>query len=347
MQWKVSSGANPPYIDLMPSLEQKFNKENFEMAMKMLYDRQQITLNRFFNKSEYPWSENDILNNNKFLNVYRILDRNSQFEVSYITKDTSLKQKEYLWKTIFFRLFNQPELFSYLARFYKEMIPSTKEYNADDFHQHLLNYRKIGGNPFTNAYLSNSVACPGKTRDWCFAYNAIPKAIELLDEISKAYSTNISGKDFCKILTKIPCVADFLAHEMFVSLCFRNEVVKKKFRFNDWTPNDYANVGPGCSFGLSLIFPNKKTRKEQDKALLMLKTLGDLHFKKHYPDFEYIHFNIKSGKFEKSNKPNFTLLVYENSMCEFGKYWKMHHKVGKQRSAYKPRESKKEKFFLY
>lgn len=104
MHYEITTGKNPTWEDKLPSDELNFEYKHIHMFFNMLYERQNAWYNRFVAETPFPWTDDVILANNKFCNTYRILDRNSQWEVRNITLDENLDTGQFLWKTIFFRL---------------------------------------------------------------------------------------------------------------------------------------------------------------------------------------------------------------------------------------------------
>ncbi len=71
-------------------------------------ERQNIFYNKLENKSQ-PYTDNPILQNYKFCNAYRVLDRVSQFllkEVIYSKKEYGLEDT--VFRIPYFKIFNLP-----------------------------------------------------------------------------------------------------------------------------------------------------------------------------------------------------------------------------------------------
>ena len=61
-------------------------------------------------KKESPWTTDDIFKKFKFTNVYRELDRNSQYCINKIIKlNANGSLENLIWKTLVFRLFNNTD----------------------------------------------------------------------------------------------------------------------------------------------------------------------------------------------------------------------------------------------
>jgi hypothetical protein len=333
-QWEVSTGKNPEFQKYMPDASLKLDKTHLHEFFRTMYERQNIWWRREVLKQSFPWTEDKYLRDYKFCNVYRVLDRNSQYEFEHVVKPYQSKF-QFIWRVCFFRLFNQPDFFRFLEKKkgWKGGIPTWEEYKEGGFDLELMmrEYRKQGGNPFTNAYLTNSLACPGMTRDWCFANKVIPTLHEKVQELwDLSIARRVSPAEWCKKANELPSVSGFVSHEFFLSLCYREEFGFGKF--NGWNRNMFTNVGPGASLGLSLILPSRRTNKEQLEGLHWINKRAKSYLKKHFPDFKYLKWDGK--EFSVGSKYNIMLTDIEFWLCEYQKYWKMTIGVGKQRSKY-------------
>jgi hypothetical protein len=101
-----------------------------------------------------------------------------------------------------------------------------------------------------------------------------------------------------------------------------------------WTANDYANVGPGCSTGIRMIFPGLQ-RKDQWRALGWIRDLAEEQLAR-IGDFKYVKWDKVKKQYVRCG---FNLNLHagsEFSLCEFSKYKKTQWGLGKQRSNFQP-----------
>ena len=342
---------------------------NLRLFFETMYERQRIWKKRFIDGSERPWTKNKIFQESKFTNVYRELDRNSQWQIKNILLDESLSLKNLIWKMMVFRFFNSPETFTFVPdnktiqpnlfdddgddrlKYPKKMselisskrwrngIPDYDEYDEDEFSRFIAGIRSTGQNPYTTAYLINSQAAPGKSRDWCYTRLVIPTLHKKIPEIIKVVLTAKQPEDIIEYLKTLPAVADFIAHEFYQDFTYIGRYTDKKFM--KFTQNDYTNVGPGASIGIRLIYPNLKTIREQKQAIYWLRDCADEWLNKigkengHF--MPYLNWNKDKHRYYVDNECNITLHQIEMWLCEFQKYWKMIIGMGKQRSSFVPR----------
>lgn len=341
----------------LPNEKLEVYEPNLKLFFETMYERQMIWKKRFIDNSPAPWTKNKILRDSKFTNVYRELDKNSQWQIKNILLDDGLSLKNLVWKLMFFRIFNNPETFTFNAEklslqkdlFFEsgKLISSTKwrngipdweEYDEDEFEAFIAGLRVIGKNPFTNAYLINSMATPGKTRDYCYTRAVIPTLHKRTNEIIKKVMLAKEPEEIISFFKELPSVADFIAHEFYQDFTYISRYTERGFM--KFTQNDYTNVGPGASLGIRLIYPNLSTITKQKPAIYLLKDEAEKYLakigKEKGEPMPYLDWDKKAGKYVITQKCNITLHQIEMWLCEFQKYWKMSIGEGKQRSKFVP-----------
>ena len=311
-----------------------------QLFFETMYERMMIWKRRFIEQKPQPWTENAILRDSKFTNVYRELDRNSQWQIRNILLDDSLSPVNLIWKLMVFRFFNNPETFKRGVewRGWRNGIPDWKDYDEDDFVSFIEEVRKSGQNPYTNAYLINSMSAPGKSRDWCYTRLVIPTLHKRIPQLISVDRNADSPESIITYLKTVPAVADFIAHEFYQDFTYIPRYTDREFmRF---TQNDFTNVGPGASVGIRLIYPNLKTAREQKQAIYWLRDAAEEQLTKigtlKGEPMGYLEWDKESKEYKLTDKCNITLHQIEMWLCEFQKYWKMMIGEGKQRSKFVP-----------
>lgn len=80
-------------------------EERIRAFFEFVFDRQQVWHRRSRLCLPAPWSDDDILRNYRFCNVYRELDGGTQAIVKYLKPDISPEQK--LFNIVAYRFFNR------------------------------------------------------------------------------------------------------------------------------------------------------------------------------------------------------------------------------------------------
>ena len=320
----------------LPSEDKDIDEENLNLFFSTMFERQEIWHKRFIDKKPRPWSDDPFMSNHKFTNVFRELDRHSQWQIKHVFMEPN-KRKDLIWKIMLFRIFNCPEAFEWYGnqdKSFEGMMPNYDEYNKDEWANLVGEYRKTGNNPYTNAYLINSQACPGKKRDWCYTHKVVPTIHSAIPRINKLLLTANEPEDIIKYLKTLPAVADFIAHEFYQDFTYAPRYSKMKLMKFD--QDDFTNVGPGASIGIRLIFPSLK-KGQQEKGIYILRDIAKKHLKE-IGNFKYIDWDFETNNYKivKANEGKITLHQIEMWLCEFQKYWKMKIGEGKQRSVFSP-----------
>lgn len=351
----------------LPDAMEKVHVPYFKLFFETMFERQLIWKRRFIEKKDRPWTDNEIFQKSKFTNVYRELDRNSQWLIKNIIRDDKLSLKNLIWKMMVFRFFNNPSTFEFdakkpvqlnlfeapyksglkqassvdeliSAKKWRNGIPDWEEYNEDEFCKFIAGVRSSGQNPYTTAYLINSMATPGQSRDYCYTRVVIPYLHDHLDDLINVVKGAEKPEQIISCLKTFPAVADFIAHEFYQDFTYIPRYTDRKFMKFD--QNDFTNVGPGASLGIRLIFPNLQA-KEQKKAIYKLRDVAENVLKKigdkRGEAFPFLYYDKANDKYYADAECNITLHQIEMWLCEFQKYWKMIIGEGKQRSEFKPK----------
>jgi hypothetical protein len=337
--------SNWSFGEHLPDNSLEICEENLYEFFQTMFERQEVWNKRFLLKQERPWTKNPILRDYKFTNVYRELDNHSQYQIKNAIIPESSNILNLIWKIFLFRIFNQPNTFDYIKSNAKQEHWKTGfcdwgKFNYKELEEYITEVRESGLNPFTEAYLVNSMACPGQKRDYCYTnvvvpaiHKAIPKFISLVKVAKSPY-------ELIARLKQLPAIADFIAHELYQDLTYIERYADPKFQdFFPFNQNDYTNVGPGAEIGIRLIFPNRTTNKEKLQAIYDLRDLAKPILES-FGQFKYLSWDSqKQSYFVKGNDPDgdITLHQIEMWLCEYQKYWKMKIGVGKQRSKFNPK----------
>lgn len=289
--------------DKLPDENLEVYEPHLRLFFETMYERQMIWKRRFIDKKERPWTDNKIFQESKFTNVYRELDRNSQWQIKNILLDDGLSLKNLIWKLMVFRFFNNPETFTFepkgksvqpslfgaqtksglkqaqshdeliSAKKWRNGIPDYDEYDEDEFSRFIAGIRSSGQNPYTTAYLINSQATPGMPRDYCYTRVVVPTLHKNMNKLIATVMSAKTPEDIISYLKTLPAVADFIAHEFYQDFTYIPRYTNRKFMKFD--QNDFTNVGPGASIGIRLIYPSLKTIREQKQAIYWLRDMAD------------------------------------------------------------------------
>jgi len=231
---------------------------NFKYYMYFISERMNIFWNKYESK-ELPYTNDIILQQHKFTNVYRVLDRSSQ----YLLKNVIYNGKKYSPEDMIFRIlvykhFNLPSTWEILI---KEFGDIDLNLGLDSIEKFLLSHQNICKDftPYSNAYMLTAgflVGVNGKYvhlkgngwRKYQYYFYIFKKEIfeslliyDILD--------SRSFKNLFDNVSRITSFADFLSYQMAQDFNYTD-----LFNFDD---NEFCSAGGGTIRGIERCFDIK------------------------------------------------------------------------------------------
>ena len=331
------------WVEALPSPEEDINEGNLSLFFDIMKERQKIWVRRTLLGKPAPWTKNEILRDYKYTNVYRELDRSSQFMIKHIlTQDLPLEDK--LFKLMVFRFYNQPNSFRQNGGLID--LPEYSQWHEGGKKKiwfQTIAQRKKSANPWHTAYMMNMAFAPkldsqwmkpGLYKDWAYTHLVFEGIHKVIPDLVKALNNAMKPEDIIEVLERIPAVSTFQSHEFYIDFTYFARYASEG-AIMEFDANSFTNVGPGASLGLRLIFPSLKP-KDQEEAMYWLYDMAEEQLG---VDFPYLAWNKDKGEYyttREFNRNIFTLHQVEMFLCEFSKYWKMVIGAGKQRSKFVP-----------
>ena len=288
-----------------PIAEQETAFWNFVTA------RQEIWFNKTILKlPREQWTSNPVLQIAKFTNVYRLLDRNTQYCVEEI-----LEPEGYDWerlaRLLTYRWFNRIETFNALAHILPIGMTSnaTEPYIIATAIQQYANSTKT--KLFTGAYLCGvSDQGGGDSKElnyaliFCNMYRAIDNILELLNNPA------CSLENLCQSLQILPCIGGFISYQFALDMMYPLQRLKGNSLAPYCDVNSYCDIGPGCKKGLACM-------GVVGNNTLLLRACRELYGKHvselHRRGFKWIRTDIDEAV-------PLSLGDIENCLCEFSKF---------------------------
>ncbi|MEM7206506.1 MAG: nucleotide kinase domain-containing protein [Pseudomonadota bacterium] len=207
-------------------------------------ERQNIFYNRFSGKAK-PWTNDKILQNYKFCNVFRATDRVSQYLIkNVIYTPIDYDAKDRLFQIIFFRIFSNIETWESLVRILGRP-PLVRDLKFNTLEEALDLVRQRNNRLYTNAF----ILC---------ANNAYGKSIKHLNHIELFRDMFLKGDIFESVLNSdrlkniysalhsYPLLGDFMSYQISIDINY-SELV-------DFSENDFTKAGPGALRGIKKVF---------------------------------------------------------------------------------------------
>ena len=295
-------------VAFQPTKEAGSSIENRNLFFNYMADRHRIWRRRFLEKKPPPWTKNPIFLKYKFTNVFRRHDRCSQYLLSSISKDGEkrgkpLSKQEIAWRIILFRFINRIETFEDIG------MPRRKHFDIREFCKRLRELKESDGgrSVFTSAYIT--CQCSNK-RDRIGNFEEMMGGIhENWPRVWGVIQQAQSMKEAYKSLQQFYGLGQFNSYEICIDLCYTGV-------FSDKWRDEFANPGPGCKVGIDWMYPFGTI--DYHEAMRKLTDKQEKYFAK------------------AAKGPRLTLQDIEFNLCEFGKYMKIVHRVGKSRMHFNP-----------
>ena len=340
------TGCNPlssahSYVEFLPDKSLEICEEHLNAFFSTMLERQLMWKRRFIDKKPQPWTGDEIFRENRFTNVYRELDRSSQFVIKKIilaNKDASLNN--IVWKILVYRLFNNPDTFELASFIWPGGIPDYENFDEqkEKYFSFIELIQKNGINPFTNAYFISSSFAKGIQRVEAYTQIVLPKLWENINRILDICLLAENPKDIINALQTIPGVKDFIANELYTDLLYVNKYTSRALIPFDVNAN--TNVGPGSLLGIRLIYPNIESREQQIAKMHELLSIAENKLKAISIDnlekMPYALYDSKKQEWVITDTFNLDISNIEGWLCEYSKYWKMSIEQGRKQRKFKP-----------
>ncbi|MBP7861156.1 hypothetical protein KA183_05695 [bacterium] len=272
----------------------------FDSYLQFAVERQNIYWRRMQGAAQ-PWTTDHILQNWKFTNTYRVLDRVSQFLVRDVINKGEQSVEELFFRILLFKTFNRIDTWNLLKEKMGEI--SWKTYDFERYDS-ILSEARIAGNPiYSMAYVMPSAGGVfGETRK----HQNHLRLIEFMfsNRISFKIASAKSLSEVFNILRQCPSLGNFLAFQYAIDLnysCITN-----------FSEMDFVVAGPGAKDGISKCF-SQSGNFSNEQIIEMVTINQDQLFEE-----AGLKFNNLFGR-------PLQLIDCQNIFCEISKYARIAH----------------------
>lgn len=277
----------------------KVNDEVYKYYFYFVQERMNIFWNKYDSKKE-PWTNDLILKENKFTNVYRASDRISQYLIKNVIYDRleGFDERDILFRILIFKIFNKIETWEYLES--KIGSISIKSFDLPKVNS-LLSDRMSQTPIYNNAYMMTGTH--SKYNHLTFKHEKWLQMVQ--DEIVKEKTLEkiVAAKSLekvYKILRERSFIGDFLAYQYTIDLNYSPVI--------DFSEDTFVKAGIGSIRGIKKCFyPLGKSSFED-----AIRYTHD-NFEKYQQKYGYTEFKNLFGR-----QP--TLIDIQNCFCETDKY---------------------------
>lgn len=280
---------------------------------EFIYERQAVWHRRNVLRQAAPWSEDEILCNFRFCNVYRELDGGTLAIGKYLA-DPEISAEQKLFNIIAYRFFNRRDTI-------ERLFGSLLDPQSFDWHHYEERWDqcKREENIFSNAYLVSS-------HPYRQGYRAKDKHIQILlmlddlrpklGKIIKDLNKASPQEGLAVIERAVALAGPFLSGQILLDATYAGNIVP-------YTSNDFLVVGPGAHWGLNIIFEKKLSKKEASERCRYLWKLQQSGFAGLKRETGKDWFAVKWDNPAYCGGDYLSLHDIQNSLCEFRKYWRL------------------------
>jgi hypothetical protein len=275
-----------------------YKPEIFQFYFYFIQERMRIFWDRIEGK-KMPWTEDNILREYRFTNVYRASDRVSQYLIrNVIYSSLDLSPEDIALRIIVFKIFNKIETWEYLENMAGPI--STKNFKVERISKALEERRKYAP-IFNNAYMMTGTHSrynhlKFKHEKWLSMVDTELIGNSVLLNVLRSRSLE---EIYCQ-LRGCSFLGDFLAYQYAIDLNY-----SPIFRFDE---NSFVKAGVGAIRGIRKCFKDLGTKDYESVIYFTLNNFQELQRKFGYVEFQPLC----------TRQP--TLIDLQNCFCETDKY---------------------------
>ncbi len=227
-------------------------QEVFDTYWYFAAKRQDIFFKRRRNAPQ-PRTDDPILREYKFCNVYRSADRVSQYLIrNVIYPDRAYSADDTIFRIILFKIFNKIETRKFLENELGDI--TLASYDFELFHTLLEKSLQSGSAIYTSAYMS----CANKAYGFDKKHQNHLKLIEQMfftDHIPQKIAACKAFEELYSIFISYPLLGQFMAYQLATDINY-SEVV-------DFNEHSFCKAGPGAERGIKKCFADTKGKSNE------------------------------------------------------------------------------------
>lgn len=305
-------------------IRNRLDAESLDLFWWFITERQQVWYRRVVEEQSSPWTDDDILQEYRFTNVYRELDPGTQYVIQNILeKDASLQDK--IFNVMLYRLVGRLETHEHLG------FQPLETFDAAEFEEQLKHRRDdLGETVFTGAYMVsgyNQMGSSDKVENVAALFGEITDNSTFFDDLLSAESL----PDAYDLIRSQPGFGNFLSYQVLVDLLYPVDYYDGDSVL-PFSPDDWSAPGPGAQKGLKQLVTefNGFTRLD---VMRWLRQRQQEEFDRLDLDFPYL-------ETEDGDRYELSLANIQNCLCEFYKYHKILHSNGRARRCFRDSEAR-------
>ena len=327
-----------PYYKAPNPAQVKVNWVNMKLFWYWMAERMNIWYRRTVLREPQPWTDDAILQENKFTNVFRDLDRgtivyikeilNKMDELPSGVDDAALYQRiqEVILNTQIYRLFLKYGTWKQIEFLYLDTYKEQWEQAKDNLRRMKANGEIIWhGAYFVNHLKSANLDSATNSDKLENALCLCEQFYEHLEDTTN-YVMNHNMRDCLDYLDYFPGAKNFNVYEWLCDWGMAYRHIRNYFV--PWTDDSYVSVGVGNKRGLDFIFEDKGNLDYYELNFYLRASW------KHYMK-RYGYYDRFISQLPKWTSQDINMRVIEHDICEFQKYLVVYYGIGRCKGRFK------------
>lgn len=224
----------------------------FDTYWRFAVERQEIFFRRLNGRSA-PWTEDIVLREHKFTNVYRASDRVSQYLIQHVIYKRDFSLRDAVLRILLFKIFNKIETWEFLEDALGDVVES--EFSVERLDQLFTRALDAGASIYSAAYIMPSgPASIRRSRKHRMHLellsgilrHALPERLVAVKSMAQAYD----------LLISLPGIGPFLAYQFATDLNYSP--------YFELSEMEFVMPGPGARDGIRKCFSSLGDYSEPD-----------------------------------------------------------------------------------
>lgn len=192
-----------------------------------------------------PWTDDPILQEYKFCNVFRAADRVSQYMIRDVCyHDEQCSDEDRLFQITTFRTFSKPETWDNIRAFLGRQ-PTLDDLASGRFTKAIERANQLQGSIYTGAFILCANNAYGQNKKY-LNHVELFRHMFLADELGKKLSAAQSLKEIFELLRRYPLMGNFMSYQTAIDLNYSALI--------NFDENDFTVAGPGALRGMQKVF---------------------------------------------------------------------------------------------
>jgi hypothetical protein len=233
----------------------------YELYWKFAYERQKAFEARVRGQKG-PWTDDPILQQYKFCNVYRAADRVSQYMIRDVCYNAEWSTSEdRLFQIVAFRLFSHIPTWDSIRAFLKRA-PIIDDLVDGKFEQAVEQAKEQNGKLYTNAFILCAADAYGQGRKH-LNHIELFKDMFVNQELGQKILVATSLKEIYDLLHTFPLMGDFMSYQTAIDINYSDLV--------NFSENEFTKSGPGALRGIKKVFTSTDGHSPEEVIMWMVE----------------------------------------------------------------------------